>query len=170
MWPVVTLPCRCSRRFTIETNLPDEPPLTVRWGLVALWVSAICHLPGRVNVRLGFPAVLAPWFGPPNALTHGIAVLVAFIILVSPLLLTWLVARGIGRRQGWARIVVLAVFGVSLPFRVIWLIDNSDLNWPTLETLVLLCLDTYVVLSLFTAEGGVWFRSKSAAATGIGAS
>jgi hypothetical protein len=73
----------------MESDSPDEPPLAIRRGVVALWVSMICHLfLTRLNVTLEPPAALVPSYVGPAAVGQGIPVLVAVIILAVAIALT----------------------------------------------------------------------------------
>ena len=154
----------------MESDSPDEPPLAIRRGVVALWFSVICHLLlARLNVTLKLPAALVPSSVDPAALGQGIAVLVAVIILAVALALTWLIARGIYQRHCWARIAVLTVFVLSLPFRIPWFVSQSGVNWTSLGAIAFLSLDCYVILSVFTGSGRRWFGNKPTSVNGIGA-
>jgi hypothetical protein len=133
--------------------LPEEEPLSVRWAVVAVWISAISYI-YQVRLDLSLPASL------PATLIQPIAFLMFLFALAIALGFTWLVARGVRRGHGWARSVLLSLFILFLPFKVFWLVSHGGMNLASYETLGHLALDCSVVALLFTGAGRSWFSTR----------
>jgi hypothetical protein len=123
------------RRSLSRSGMPSSPSGFRR--------SAISSRPG-VDISLNLPATL-----------HQAIALLAFLFtLAIPLVFTWVVARGVRRGLGWARIVLLSVFMLFLPFRLLWLVSHRGTNLESCEALAHLALDCFVMASPGVGEVG----------------